>query len=220
MENTALVTGSETLLGRKLIEKLLARGYRVIAPIPGKAVEKDGTSNDRLTVIPWNRASWFSAKTVVRESLRRNGRIDAALLLHKDPKIAAPFAQAEPSDVEEVLEGTVKGTVALARELRAALGASEGILAFAVPHRTGQEPGPLDALALGAFLSFAQSLMAQPAGEAWTCGFRSVSTDADGYAEAILDSLGKKPPRLRGRWLFYADGRRPFGGPAVRKTVK
>ena len=155
MSKVVLVTGSESLTGRKLIEKLLARDCRVVAPVAGRETDRSETGTANLTVLTWNRASWFSAKAVVRETLRHHQRIDAALILSGHTATAPAFSEAGSGDVEEILEHSVKGSVALVRELSPILSADSGFLGMVVPHRSGGLPGPLDALADGAFNSFA-----------------------------------------------------------------
>ena len=213
MSEVVLVTGSETLTGRKLIEKLLARGSTVVAPIAGRETEKNETGSPDLCVLTWNRSSWFSAKTVVRETLRLNGRIDAAWLLHQRRPATTPFAEAASGDVEEILEHGVKGGVALARELMPVLAAAGGFLGLVIPRSGGGDPGSLEALEDGAFAGFAASLVREVPPSLWSCGFACTSPDAEGFTDAVLDMYDRRPAKLRGRWFRYTEGRRPFGGP-------
>ena len=219
MSEVVLVTGSETLTGRKLIEKLLARGSKVVAPVAGKETERNETGSPDLCVLTWNRSSWFSAKAVVREALRLYGRIDAGWLLQPGRPAAGPFAEAVSGDVEDVLENTVKGSVALTRELLPVLASSGGFLGMVRPHRSGGESGPLEALADGAFAGFASSLIRETPPSLWSCGFASASPDAEGFASAILGLRDERPSKLRGRWYRYAEGRRPFGGPGIVDSI-
>ncbi len=117
MNEVVLVTGSETLTGRKLIEKLLARGVHVVAPVAGRETDTSETGNPNLSVITWNRSSWFSTKAVIRETVRMLGTINAAWLLHQSPSNVPDFAEAGSGDMETILEQSIKGNVALAREI-------------------------------------------------------------------------------------------------------
>lgn len=219
MNEVVLVTGSETLTGRKLIEKLLAGGSQVVAPVAGKETETNETGTANLTVLTWNRASWFSTKAVIRETLRRYGTIDAAWLLHQPTPSVQDFSEAGSGDIETVLEQSVKASVALVRELTPVLEASRGFLGMVVPHRSGAAPGPLDALAYGAFTGFSASLIRETGPALWACGFVSKSTNADGFTAELIRLGEEKPPKLRGRWYKFADGRRPFGGPTVVDNI-
>ena len=219
MNEVALVTGSETLTGRKLIEKLLARGTKVVAPIAGKETDTTESGASNLTVLTWNRSSWFSTKAVVRESLRLHGRIDAAWLLHHPPSTRSAFADATTGDIETVLEQSVKSSVALVRELSGPLSGSRGFLGLVLPYRTGVPAGPMDSLASAAFAGFAGTFAKEAGPVLWACGFTSTSPDADGFAADLVRLSDEKPEKLRGRWYRYTGGRRPFGGPSIVDSV-
>lgn len=219
MNEVVLVTGSETLTGRKLIEKLLARGSRVVAPIAGKETETNETGTPNLTVLTWNRSSWFSTKAVIREVLRRFGGIDAAWILHRHTSSDPDFAATGSSDIENVLEQSVKGSVALVRELVPVLEHSGGFLGMVIPHKAGAAPGPLDAMAYGAFKGFSESLIRETNPALWACGFFCNSPDADGFTTELLRLRDEKPGKLRGCWYRYTDGRGPFRGPSILQTI-
>ena len=219
MTKTVLVTGSESLTGRKLIEKLLARDCRVVAPVAGKETDRSETGTANLTVLTWNRSSWFSAKAVIRETLRLHGQLDAAWLLNYRAVSAPDFSEAASGDVEKIIENSVKGNVALARELGPVLSAGNGFLGMVVPHRTGAEPGPLDALVDGAFGGFATALIRTAPPSLWCCGCISSSPDADGFTDAILRNWDERPSKLRGRWYRYSEGRRPFARSGIADTL-
>ncbi len=219
MNEVVLVTGSETLTGRKLIEKLLARGSQVVAPVSGRETETNETGTSNLTVFSWNRSSWFSTKAVIREILRRFGQIDTAWILHQSTPSVSSFSEAGSSDIETILEQSIKSSVAMVREITPLLEASRGFLGIVVPHRPGGTPGPLDALALGAFTGFSTSLLRETSPELWACGFQCNSPDAEGFTTDILRLHGEKPDKLRRRWFRYAEGRRPFGGSTITDTI-
>jgi len=219
MNEVVLVTGSETLTGRKLIEKLLARGSQVVAPVAGKETDTNKTDTPNLTVLTWNRSSWFSTKAVIREIIRQFGRIDTAWLLHQPAPAVQDFSDAGSSDIELVLEQSIKGSIAMTREVLPLLEASGGFLGMVLPHRTGAAPGPLDALASGAFKGFSGALIRETNPLLWACGFQGNSPDADGFASEPLRVIDEQPDAPRGRWYRYADGRRPVGGSAFVDTI-
>lgn len=219
MSKVVLVTGSESLTGRKLIEKLLAREYKVVAPVAGKETDRNKTGTVNLTVLTWNRSSWFSAKAVIRETLRMHGQLDAAWLLNNHSISTPDFAEAGSGDVENILEHAIKGNVALTRELLPVLASHNGFLGMVSPHRTGMNPGPLEALADGAFSGFASSLISETPPSLWSCGFTSASPDADGFTDAIIKSWDDRPAKLRGRWYRFTESRRPFGKSTITDTI-
>ncbi|MCG8453468.1 MAG: SDR family NAD(P)-dependent oxidoreductase [Spirochaetales bacterium] len=213
MDEVVLVTGSESLTGRKLIEKLLSRGCRVVAPVAGKETEISETETPNLTVLTWNRSSWFSAKTILREIIRRNGKLDAAWIIHQAPTVNVPFSEASPSDAELILEQHIKGNVALVREVLPNL-PSKGFLGFVRPHKAGTL-GSLAAMSDGAFTSFATGVMNESGTRAWSAGFSNASPDAEGFTTALLSRWDERPKKLEKRWFRYTEGRRPFSGPSI-----
>ena len=219
MKEVVLVTGSETLTGRKLIEKLLAKGSQVVVPVAGKETNIKDTGTPNLTVLSWNRSSWFSTKTVVREILRRFGRIDSAWVLHQPAAAVDIFEDSGSSGIEAVLEHSVKGNVAIIRELYAPISSSKGFLAVVIPHRAGGSISPLEALTFGAFSSFSTSLFQETNETIWMCGFKSSSPDAEGFIENMIRMQEERPEKLRNQWFKYAEGRRIFGGSAIVKTL-
>jgi len=218
MSEVSLVSGSETLTGRKLIEKLLARGSQVIAPVAGTSTRANETKRDNLCVLTWNRASWFSTKAIIRETLRRFGHIDSGWILHQAPPPFRNFSEARSNDIEQVLEQSIKGSIALARELLPLLEKSDGFLGMVLPHQSGTLPGPLDSLARGAFTGFSTSLIQEVKLGLWACAFLSKSTNADYFTTKIIELGHTKPAKLKGRWYKYAEGRRFWGGSSILDT--
>jgi len=218
MSEVSLVSGSETLTGRKLIEKLLTGGSQVVASVAGAATRANETSRGNLCVLTWNRSSWFSTKAVVREALRRYGRIDSGWILHQAPTPFRNFAEAKSSDIETVLEQSIKGSIALARELLPLLEHSRGFLGMVIPQQSGTVPNPLDSLAHAAFTGFSTSLIREVKLNLWACAFISKSPNADGFAARIIELRNSRPARLKGRWYKYTEDRRLFGGSSVLDT--
>ena len=216
MNEVTLVTGSESLTGRKLIEKLLMRGCRVIAPVAGKETETNVTGTENLNVLTWNRASWFSAKTVIRESISLYGRIDAAWIVHRPSRDTRSFFESGSSDIEAVLEKDVKGSLAIIRDLLPHLESSAGFLGMVVPHGSG---GPMAGLSQGAFTGFTGAFIREAGPGLWTCGINSSSPDADGFTTALIRLWDEKPSRLRGRWYHYSEGRRLFAASAFSDSI-
>ncbi len=219
MNEVVLVSGSETLTGRKLIEKLLAGGSQVVVPVAGKETEMKDTGTANLTVLSWNRSSWFSTKAVVREVLRRFGNIDAAWVLHQPTSSVDIFADSGSSSIETVLEHSIKGNIAMIRELVSPVEAAGGFLGLVVPHHPGGSIGPLEALASGAFTGFSTSLLQELGFSLWACGFFCNSPDAEGFTDELIRLYSEKPDKLRNQWFKYAEGRKPFGGSSIVKTL-
>jgi len=219
MSDVVLVTGSETLTGRKLIEKLLAQGCHVVAPVAGKETNTAETANPNLTVLTWNRSSWFSTKAIVRETIRKLGDVNAAWILYQRPSNAPNFANAGGSDIENVLEQSVKSNIALVREVLPLLESSGGFLGMVVPHRGGGTPGALEELSYGAFVAFAESLIRDSTFSLWCAGFVCKSPDADGFTTNLIRLEAERSKKLRGSWYRYPESRWPFGGSSITKSM-
>lgn len=220
MNHVALVTGSESLPGWKLIEKLLARDCRVIAPVTDTEIETSPPGSPNLTFLTWNRASWFSAKAVVRESLRLHGRIDAAWIIHRPPAVPRSFPESDSGTIETVLEHTVKGSLAIIRDLLPHLENSAGFLAMVIPHIGGPPAGPMAGLARGAFTGFTEAFIREAGSSIFSCGISSASPNTDAFTSALIHLWHEKPPKLRGRCCRYTDRRRPFTTTAFSDTMR
>jgi len=220
MKEVALVIGSETLAGRKLIEKLLSKGHTVVAPVPGKETETRDTETDNLCVISWNRASWFSAKNVVRETIRRFGKIDTLWLFHQRSGFQDSLEASAAEEIEMVIDESIKGSVAAAREALPYLKQSSGFLGMVIPHQSGIIPGPLESLVKGAFTGLADYLIKNSSGHIWSCGILSNSPDADGFAERLIIIKNEKPPKLRGKWFIYSEKRKFPGKSSIVENLK
>jgi NAD(P)-dependent dehydrogenase (short-subunit alcohol dehydrogenase family) len=61
MGKVVLITGSDCLLGHKLVEKELKKGNRVIAPVASKSSASNESGREDRLVIPCNRSSDDSA---------------------------------------------------------------------------------------------------------------------------------------------------------------
>lgn len=223
MSKVILVTGSNTLTGRKLIEKLLSQDYSVVTPIPGKDNEQPETGTRNLTVLNWNRGSWFSTKTLVREIQRIHGSLDAAFIINHHTPERISLDEVQSSNVENLLDNSVKSYVALVRELVSMpfrSGTDERFMGMVIPYRSGGGPGPLDALADGAYKGFASSVVKSSFPGWWNCGFVNNSVDTEGFAESVIDNWNKLPAKLQGCWFSYAEGKRPFRGSGIVNSIK
>lgn len=210
MDEVVLVAGSESLIGRKLIEKLLERGIHVVAPVTGKKTEISEVKKKNLTVLNWNKNSWFSTKTVVRETHRLFHRIDAVWILHSPTRALNPLMENDMNVIEDVLTRQLKGSVALTRDVQPFLELSQGFLGLVVSQAPDGPNGPVDALSDGGFTGFSTALIRSQNLSFWACGMQTNSPDADGFTSAIIDLWDKRPEKLRGRWYRYSEGRQVF----------
>lgn len=208
MKEVVLVTGSESLTGRKLIEKILARSSCVVAPVVGKVSDTLETETENLTVLTWNPASLFSTKTIIRETLRLHSHIDAAWIINSNKRINIPFTEAGSSEIEAFLEQNIKGIVTLTRQLLPSL--KGGFLGYVLPHSSANPPEPLSALITSAFSGFATAVIRTEETDIWTCGCRSTSSDVENFTSEMIRLWDNRPDKLRKHWYCYRDKRRLF----------
>ena len=219
MQKAVLVTGGESPMGAKLIEKLLEKDYRVAAStdISSKEVMPPKLTSENLVRLVWNPGSWFSAKTVAREVIRKYQRLDAAWILHCPPWDLRSFADIGSADIERVLEHVVKGAIALTREILPLLEETSGFLGLIAAHGSG---GALNALAEGAFLGFAEAIIKETSPRIWSCGMQSPSPDDAAFTESIVNLCEDRPPKLRGRWYCHTGKPRMLGQTSFSDSPK
>ncbi len=218
MEKVVLVSESESFIGRSLINILLEKGCQVIAVATGD--ETPDSETERLITLSWNPASWFSTKAIVRESLRLFNHIDAAWIIHSSDKITKPFAEIDSSDIERTLEHTIKGSIALSRELLTTLESTDGFLGMVIPHEAGARNGIMNDLSQGAFTGFASGLMKEENLKIWSCGMHSDSPDAVEFSTAMVCLWEERPPRLRSRWYRHRSKSYLFKNLAFSNTIQ
>lgn len=160
MGKVILITGSETLLGRKLIEKNLAAGNKVIAPVISRDENSGEPQKNNLLVLPWNKSSIISSRTVIREGMRIFRSIDEAILVYSENKTNEQLSDFSTSEIDEAIESSIHGTVYLTRELLKIMeGDSAKVLSFALTRKNRHTGSPMEKGFLGFFRSFADAVI-------------------------------------------------------------
>ena len=206
MDKIVLIIGSETLLGRKLIELSLNKGNRVIAPVMTSQEKLKESSNKNLRVIPWNRGSLVSSKTVLREAVRSFGRIDTVIVVHPEPKVSTSLPEATIESIDESLNTYIHGSIYLIKELMDYFYSEEkGSLVFAEPERSSEGIFPVSSLIRGGFHSFADAVLLSRIPGIYKCGFLTQITEMDDFGDFILNVLEDSDPRANGEWLKFTE---------------
>ncbi len=206
MDKIVLIIGSETLLGRKLIELSLNKGNRVIAPVMTSQDKLKESSNRNLRVIPWNRGSLISSKTVIREAVRSFGRIDTVLVVHPEPKIPSSLSESSIESMDEAINTFIHGSLYLIKELVDYFVSEEkGTLAFAEPDRDSEGIFPVSNLIRGGFHAFADAVLLSRMPGIYKCGFLTQITEMDDFGDFILNVLDNSDPRANGEWLKFSE---------------
>ena len=206
MDKIVLIVGSETLLGRKLIELSLNKGYRVIAPVMTSQEKLKESSNKNLRVIPWNRGSLISSKTVLREAVRSFGRIDTVLIVHPESKVGSSLSETNVETIDEALNTFIHGSIYLVKELMDYFITEEkGTLAFAEPERETDSNSPVNNLIKGGFHALSDAILLSRIPGIYKCGFSTQVTEMDDFGDFILNILENADPRANGEWLKFSE---------------
>ncbi len=210
MGKVILIAGSETLLGRKMIEKNLAAGNSVIAPVESKSEDNNTPRKNNLLVVPWNKSSIISARTVIREGLRVFKEIDEAVLVYSDNKTNSQLNDLSTSEIDEAINSSINGTVYLTKELLKIFSASKSAtLAFAVVNKLQTVNNPLEQGLSGFYKSFADSIIISD-NKIYKCAFTTSISEMDSYASFICRILQEKPQKADRQWLNYSERKNLF----------
>jgi len=211
MSRTVLIAGSETLLGRKLIEIYLNGGCKVIAPVMTSLETMKESEKKNLLVIPWNRASLVSAKTVFRESVRVFGTIDTAVIVN--PEITSPpqLEEGETEKIDDLFNMYIHGTLYLIKEiLQYFRSRDSGTLAFAETEKGLSQTAVLSSMIIGCFHNMAEGLLLSGLDEIKLTGFTSRLTEMEDYAQFIKGIIDSGDSRINGEWLQYSERKNLF----------
>lgn len=215
MEKVILITGSETLLGRKLIEKNLAAGNKVIAPVLSKDENNAEPQKNNLLVLPWNKSSIISSRTVIREGMRIFRSIDEAILVYSENKTNDHLSDFTTSEIDQSIESSIHGIVYLTRELLKIMDRNRSkTLAYALTRKSRSTADPLEKGFKGFFRSFSDAVISSET-SIFTCGFTSDVTDMDSFAHFITSTLRDKPEKGDGQWLDYREKKSLFNSLSV-----
>jgi hypothetical protein len=210
MGKVILITGSETLLGRKLIEKNLKAVNKVVAPVQSKDDNTNENQKNNLLVVPWNKSSVISTRTVIREGIRVFQKIDEAILVYSENKTNDQLLDFSTSEIDESITSSINGTVYLTRELlRINNTHAEGCLSFAVVNKNQNVANPIEKGFSGFFKSFADSVILNDS-KLYKCAFTTFVSEMDSYAEFICQVLQERPVKADRQWLSYAEKKNLF----------
>jgi len=211
MSKAVLIVGSETLLGRKLIEVYLNAGSKVIAPVMTSLETMKESEKKNLLVIPWNRSSLVSAKTVFRESVRVFGSLDQAIIVNPEISSTPPLEEAETEKMDDLLNTYIHGTLYLVKEIiQYFCNKDTGTLAFVETEKGISQTAVLSTIISGCFHNTAEGLFQSGLNELKLCGFTSRLTEMEDYAQFIKGILETEDTRINGEWLLYSEKKNLF----------
>ncbi|MBF9015266.1 MULTISPECIES: SDR family NAD(P)-dependent oxidoreductase [unclassified Oceanispirochaeta] len=211
MSKTVLIIGSETLLGRKLIEVYLNSAYKVIAPVMTTQETLKRSEKTNLQVIPWNRSSLVSAKTVMREVLRNLSSLDKAIVVNPEISETSVLEECETEKLDEALYTYTHGTLYLIKEILDYFKKQEkGILAFAETEKGLSTESIIPSIIRGGFHNMAESILLSSSGSDIRCAFTSRLTEMEDYAQFIKGILKSGEPKINGEWLQFSEKKALF----------
>jgi hypothetical protein len=184
----------------------LARGRSPSPAVPG---EEGGT-----VALDYDPRSYVSASSLVLSARNALGEIDAAVLLLDPARAKADFLAAKPGELSGLVEERCSGPLFLARELvrRFEARKSGAILLLAQESPRDAAPGPLAALAEGAFEGLGKGLFAAASGASWKAyGLRDASGQGERAARYAFELLGDPKGAKAGRWLRFTGKSGLFG---------
>ena len=224
MEKTVLISESESLIGKQLIDNYLSAGYKIIAPVSEKADsdnEEDEENGDMLS-ISWNKTSVFSTKTIIREGIRRFKKIDEAIIIFPSPGLAGNFSELTMGEIEEILENYVNGTVYITKELIDYYEKNEkGLLSFALFGDINQAPSALASGVMGFFRYFIKGILEKKKNNIFQAAYYSQDqTDYKGFADFIYKYNRTRLDKAEGQWLKFTDKKSLFSSlPVIKKDL-
>jgi len=118
MGKTILVTGKEGFLGNEISQHFLNQGCRVSASVPPRKEAFPSVDQDhRLLQFPWSRRSAVAAKNFLLQTIQEFDTLDEAWIVITPERESFGLSELAPLALDESLDGTVKGTLYLVREL-------------------------------------------------------------------------------------------------------
>lgn len=118
MGKTILVTGKEGFLGNEISQHFLNQGCQVAASVPPRKESFPSVNQDQsLLQFPWSRRSAVAAKNFVLQTVQTFEALDEAWIIVTPERESFPLAELAPLALDEGLDGIVKGTLYLVREL-------------------------------------------------------------------------------------------------------
>ena len=209
MSRSVLVTDIDTHLGNELVRHYLEAGHRVLATSANEeALSSFGAAADEsLDVARWNRHSPASARNMVLRALNGFDGLDELVLLGPDRPTAPSLVQTSVAEIESLVDGWIKGTLFLLREvLEHFERQASGVVAMVVC--TDKRDTPMSATLQGAFYSLCEGLLRRYAagGSILVNGFANGGQDTEGFAEFIMTNMSEKGRAQTGRWFRFQSG--------------
>lgn len=210
MEESLLLTGYHTPLGKILSRHLMDDGARIAAAVspeqlhasPGEEAEEG------LSFLEWSRSSPISAHNVLLETLQIHDTIDRALFIFDTARDNRALHELSLAEIERYIDTRFKGIIFLLKELihHYQRSGRAGEISLIIHSEGAKVLPPLDGMGTGAFRSMGNSLFTFYQNEALTInGFDSSSPESEEYASFIVKTLKEKAGKRHGKWFRFQD---------------
>lgn len=211
MSRVVLVTDIDTSLGKQLVGLFLESGDRVFATSSDAdaLTSYAQVAGDSLKVVQWHRRSPVSARNMILKALAAFDAVDALVLLGPPDLGSAPLLRAQASEIEEEVDGWIKGGAFLAREMLAYFARRRAGLLALVAHSGGRSPGVVAQIAQGAFRGLTEALLRETGAAVdavVVSGFESTSSNVEDYAAFVHRALDEKARRSTGKLYRHPGG--------------
>jgi NAD(P)-dependent dehydrogenase (short-subunit alcohol dehydrogenase family) len=221
MKKSVLITGGNTFLGQQLVEQYIRQDWSVATAVAAntEAGEQKQELKESLLIIPWNRNSIFSAKTVVREASRSFGQIDEFIILHQPPVINTAFEETAITELDDVVDECINGTVYLTREiLDYCADKNDILLSYALQGDLGESGPAMTDGSAGFFRYFARGIIGRKRHGLYQTAYYSPKQDHKGFAEFIFQYNQGRKEKGNGEWLRYSEKKPLFSQvPVIKK---
>jgi NADP-dependent 3-hydroxy acid dehydrogenase YdfG len=209
MSRSVLVTDIDTHLGNELVRLYLEAGNRVLATSSTEeALSSFGAAADEsLDVARWNRNSPASARNMVLRALTGFDGLDELVMLGPDRPTPPSLVQASVADIESFVDGWIKGTLFLVREVLDHFERQgKGVVAMVLCVDTRESP--MSATLQGAFSSLCEGLLRHygSGGSIVVNGFANGGQEVEGFAEFVMTNIKEKGRIQTGRWFRFQSG--------------
>lgn len=114
MEKTLLIAGKEIPEGEELAAGAMTHSRSVIITT---AADSFSNTETGAAVVPWNRSSALSARSVVLSCMNQTGNFDEAALIFDEGLYASKFEDVNAADITRVLEELIAGYQYLSSEI-------------------------------------------------------------------------------------------------------
>lgn len=214
VKRTLLIAPFDGPLAAALASSAQAAGWALALGLArGRSAAPEAPAGE-VAALAYDPRSYVSAASLVLSARNSLGELDAAVLVLDPASAKADFLAAKPGELSALVEERCSGPLYLARELirRFVARGSGALLLLAPESPRDAAPGPLDALAEGAFEGLGRGLFAAAAGASWSAlGLRDASGLPERAAGHILELLGDAKKAKTGRWLRYTGKSGLFG---------